>query len=226
MQAGPGTRAVVAFGDSITDGWVGSSATETVLDVGVADTNARYPDALQRRLDRARIPIAVVNAGAGGNQILTGGAPTGPSGVNRFAADVVDTAGVTGVIIFEGINDLGLAQAPASAVTDGLAKLVAQAKAAHLKVWLATITPASDSVVDGVATAPNSERDRQLVNKWIRTNADVDGFFDFDAAVREPANHAVLSKQYASPDRLHLNPKGYEKLADTVDLKALAAAKC
>ena len=226
VQVGPGTSAIVTFGDSITDGWVGASATQTVLDVNVADKNVRYPDDLQRRLDRAHLPIAIVNAGVGGNQILSGGAPTGPSGVDRFAADVVDITGVRGVIIFEGINDLGLSQAPASAVIGGLEKLVAQAEAAHLKVWLATITPASDSSVDGVVSAPNSERDRQVVNDWIRSNNEVDGFFDFDAAVRDPANPAVLSTQYGSPDRLHLNPTGYEKLAATVDLKAIAAAQC
>ncbi len=227
VQPKHGTRAVVAFGDSLTDGWVGASATETKLDTTVNDKNVRYPDYLQHRLDSAHIPMSVVNAGIGGNMVLSGAAgPTGPSALDRFATDVPTVAGAKGVIIFEGINDLGLSQAPAASLIDGLQHLVDQAKAAKLKVWLATITPASDSKVDGVATAPNSERDRQAVNEWIRTKANVDGVIDFDKAVRDPANPAVLSTHYGSPDRLHLDPAGYEKLAATVDIKNIATATC
>ncbi len=226
VQAGPDARAVVAFGDSITDGWVGASATETKLDLTVADQNLRYPDDLQRRLAEAGTPISVVNAGISGNMIVAGVGPMGPSGLERFASDVSAVAGARGVIIFEGINDLGLSQTPAADVINGLDQLTTQARAAGLEVWLATITPASDSMVDGVASAPNSDRDRQVINEWIRTQADVDGVFDFDEAVRDPANPAILAAQYASPDRLHLSPAGYEKLAATVDLDAIAQATC
>jgi lysophospholipase L1-like esterase len=226
VQRDARTRSIVAFGDSITDGWVSAATDPSRLDVTVADKNARYPDYLQRRFDDAGVPVSVLNAGIGGNQILGGGAPTGPSALERFDADAIDVPGVRGVIIFEGIKDLGLAQAPASEIIEGLEKLIDQAKAKDLKVWLATITAASNSPLHGVDVAPNSDRDRQAINDWIRTEADVDGYFDFDEAVHDPANPAILSTQFASPDGLHLNPAGYEKIAAAVDVQAVADATC
>ena len=59
MMAPDGTRAVVAFGDSITDG------TASTL-----NGDDRWPDVLSRRLHAAYGErFAVVNAGIGGNQV-------------------------------------------------------------------------------------------------------------------------------------------------------------
>ncbi len=70
--------------------------------------------------------MAVVNAGIGGNQVL--GPPEygldkpfagGPSAQARLDRDVLALSGVTDVIVFEGINDLGAANASADAVVAG-----------------------------------------------------------------------------------------------------------
>src|SRR5262249_44827647 len=52
--------AIVAFGDSITDG---SRSTP--------DTNNRWPDHLARRLQAQGIKMGVLNAGIGGNRLLS-----------------------------------------------------------------------------------------------------------------------------------------------------------
>ena len=228
MQAGPDARAVVAFGDSITDGSVGASATETTkLDLTVADQNLRYPDDLQRRLAEAGTPISVVNAGISGNMIVAGVGPMGPSGLERFASDVSAVAGARGVIIFEGINDLGLSQTPAADVINGLDQLTTQARAAGLEVWLATITPASDSMVDGVASAPNSDRDRQVINEWIRTQADVRWCLRLRPGRRDPANPAILAAQYAVARPPPPQPLlGTRSSPPPIDLDAIAQATC
>lgn len=116
--SGP-VRAVVAFGDSITDGFVGSTPLSVPADRTVADTDDRYPDRLQNILDRAGIPISVVNAGIGSNRLLSSGEPLmlGPAGLERFDHDALDQAGVAGVLLQEGINDLGSA-APARRRSD------------------------------------------------------------------------------------------------------------
>ena len=156
VEAGPSTRAIVAFGDSITDGWVASTALSG-LDTSVSNTNSRYPDFLQHRIDDRGLPLSVINAGLGSNQVLGSIFPiAGPSGVSRFAADVPYFASARGVIVFEGINDLGLSHASAGAIIDGLSQIVAQARAANLEVWLATITPASNAVIHGRLLAPDS----------------------------------------------------------------------
>src|SRR5206468_6268853 len=93
--------AIVAFGDSITDGALSTK-----------DTNARWPDVLARRLqaDKKTSGYGVLSEGIGGNRILHD--VTGPSALARFDRDVISQAGVKYVIVLEGINDIGHAADP------------------------------------------------------------------------------------------------------------------
>ncbi|MEU4312851.1 GDSL-type esterase/lipase family protein [Nocardia sp. NPDC024068] len=225
VLAPAGTHTVVAFGDSITDGFVGSTPVGVPVDRAVADTDSRYPDFLQRRLDAAGIPVSVVNAGIGSNRVVTGGEPLlfGPSAVARFERDALHQAGVSGVLVQEGINDLGLPPpATAAQVIAGYEQLIDAARRAGKKIWLGTLLPASDAVVDGVLLTPDSEKHRQEINTWIRTQRHADGIVDFDAALRDPGNHSVLRSDLSSPDRLHPNPAGYRAMADAVELSTIA----
>ncbi|GAA3383633.1 GDSL-type esterase/lipase family protein [Cryptosporangium minutisporangium] len=228
VEAPTSTHAVVAFGDSITDGFVGGSPLSIPADKSVADTDQRYPDFLQRRLLDAGAPISIVNAGIGSNMLLTDGTPLmlGPSGVKRFGQDALAHPGVTGVLLLEGINDLGLTRSSAVSLIAGLTTLVDQAHAAGVKVWLGTILPASNALIDGTLLAPDSERNRQQVNTWIRQQDLADGVVDFDLALRDPSNPSVLRAEYASVDNLHPSPAGYRAMAQTVDLNLLASPGC
>jgi hypothetical protein len=85
------TGAIVTIGDSITDG------TASTI-----DSNNRWPDHLARRLAKAGMRMAVLNAGFGGNRVLRD--VNGPSALARFDRDVIAQPGVTHVIILEGIN--------------------------------------------------------------------------------------------------------------------------
>ena len=93
--------AIVALGDSITDG------TASTI-----DTNNRWPDHFSRRLAAAGLNMAVLNAGIGGNRVLNEG--NGPSALARFDRDVIAQPGVTRVIVLVGINDIGQARQNAS----------------------------------------------------------------------------------------------------------------
>ena len=133
VSAAPGTMAVVAFGDSITDG-----ARSTT------DMNSRWPDYLARRLAARSGPrVAVLNAGISGNQVLGDGA--GVSALARFDRDVLMQTGVTHVVIMEGINDIGIARSsPTPTAADLIAghrQLIERARARGLKVYGATLTP-------------------------------------------------------------------------------------
>ncbi len=221
VAAPTGTHAIVAFGDSITDGFVAATALSQPVSLAVADRNGRYPDDLQRRLDAAGLPLSVVNAGIGSNRLLTDGEPLflGPSGLQRLQTDALDQSGVTGVLLLEGINDLGLPpDATADQLIAGYQRAIALVHAAGEKIWLGTIPPASNAIFDGTLLAPRSETYREQVNTWIRGRTGADGVVDFDAALRDPANPTVLDPAYAGPDNLHPNLLGYQIMADAVNL--------
>ncbi|MCU1642916.1 MAG: putative lipolytic protein family [Nocardia sp.] len=225
VEASSQTQAVVAFGDSITDGLVAATAASLPASSDVADKNGRYPDDLQRRLINAQIPVSVVNAGISSNRLLTDGSGQflGPKGLDRLKADALDQAGVTGVLLLEGINDLGIP--PTTSTGDqliaGYEQAITAIHNAGKKIWLGTLMPASNALFDGTLFAPKSETYRQQVNTWIRTKAKVDGVVDFDAAMRDPSNPAVLKPDYAGPDNLHPNLVGYQAMADAINLNML-----
>lgn len=80
---------IVAFGDSITDGYLST-----------VDTNRRWPDRLAERLEASKARgAAVVNAGIGGNRVLNGGSLPifGIAALARFDRDVLAVPGVTHV---------------------------------------------------------------------------------------------------------------------------------
>jgi len=207
VLANTSSKAVVTLGDSITDGR-GSTT----------DGNDRWPDNLGRRLN-THAPtsgIAVVNMGIGGNAIFGG---LGPAAVNRFDRDVLNQSGPRWLIVFEGVNDIGGAtDAGSPTLATNLINAYTQfANKAHtrgLRAYGATITPFGGNSYYTVA----HDAARQTVNTWFRTNAVYDAVIDFDAMVRDPVTLTNLATAYDSGDHLHLNPAGYQKMADGIDL--------
>jgi lysophospholipase L1-like esterase len=223
VEAPGKTGAVVTFGDSLTDGYQATrSGTEQLSTI---DTNGRYPDDLARRLIAAKIPLSVLNAGIGGNQLLRSGLPTyGPSGLSRFALDALARAGVTDVIVLEGINDIAVG-AKASQLIAAYEQLISSAHAAGVAIQLGTLTPTggTPSVAYADAAAIST---RAQVNQWIRTQHYSDGIVDFDAAVRDPHDPGMLNPAYNGGDDLHLDLAGYRALADAVNLASLQRPNC
>jgi lysophospholipase L1-like esterase len=209
--------AIVTYGDSITDG---TRSTP--------DTNGRWPDQLARRLLQkpGNAKLAVVNAAIAGNRLLSEGAQTaGINALARMDRDVLAEAGVTHVIVMEGINDIGGArQNPTPGAADIIAaqeQLIARAHAKGLKIFGATLTP-----FDGAAYfTPEGEAKRQAVNTWIRTSKAYDGVIDFDAVVRDPANPSKILPAYDSSDHLHPNDAGYLAMGNSIDLGLFATAR-
>jgi len=126
----------------------------------------------------------------------------------------------------EGINDLGIPPATTTGaeLITGFRKLIAMAHAAHVKVWLGTILPASNALFDGTVLAPHSESYREQVNRWIRHQHRADGVIDFAAALHDPSHPTQLNPRYSGPDHLHPNLTGYRVMARTVRLRLLRTA--
>jgi lysophospholipase L1-like esterase len=206
------SRAVVAFGDSITDG-----VRSTV------NANTRWPDVLARRLIEAGNPVAVLNQGISGNRVLSDG--SGVSALARFERDALGQPGVTHVVILEGINDIGwtsTAVEPSSAVRTtgeiiaGYKQMIERAHLRGIKVIGSPLTPFESA--RGFFTV-EKEAKRLAVNDWIRNSGAFDGLIDFDRAVADPAHPAAIAPAYDSGDHLHPNDAGYKAMGDAVDLK-------
>ena len=216
VLAAANDAAVVAFGDSITDG-----ALSTF------DTNSRWPDVLAGRLhgDKKTEGLAVLNEGIGGNRVLHDG--TGPSALARFDRDVLTQAGVKYLIIMESINDIGATANPKNphdpvTTADLIAGLQQMAERAHIhgiKVFGATLTP----YVGAGYQSPAGEAIRTAVNDWIRSSQSLDGVIDFDMATRDPSNPSVFAKFADSGDHLHPNDAGYKAMGEAIDLKLFTA---
>jgi lysophospholipase L1-like esterase len=215
--------AIMAFGDSITDG------TASTM-----NGDDRWPDVLSRRLKAIyRNKVAVVNGGIGGNQIA--GPPDygpdkpfagGPAAGQRLDRDVLTLSGITGLIWLEGINDFSKnGNAPVepviSAMKDGVARL--RAKWPHIRIIGATVTSAlgSSSAAHGF---PEQDAKRKALNDFIRSSGTFDGVVDFDKAALDPQSGGLKpefvpeSTTGGPGDKLHPNRTGYLAMGESIEL--------
>jgi lysophospholipase L1-like esterase len=221
-QAPAPARAVVAIGDSITDG---HGAT--------TDGNDRWPDALAARLRaNGMAEVGVVNTGISGGRLLRDG--LGPNLVSRFERDVLGRAGTSHAVVMIGVNDLGVQHKNREDSPAARAALLQELQAAHRQlvqaahargicVIGATITPYAGS--GWYQPGPDNEQDRLAYNKWIRESGVFDGVADFDAALRDPARPSLILKAYDSGDGLHPSPAGFKAMAAAVPLNELKTCR-
>jgi len=213
---------IVAFGDSITDGY---GAT--------VDSDRRWPDRLAERLKKELgAGYAVVNAGISGNRLLHDQPPAmfGPNALARFDRDVLSVPAVTHVIILEGINDIGqptsMQLTEQSVTVEQLqaawTQLIERAHGRGVKVIGATLLPYEGTTFPGYWTA-EGEAKRRTFNGWIRDNKDLDGLIDFDRAMQDPAKTSCLKADLDCGDHLHPNDAGYKVMADAIDLNLFLA---
>jgi lysophospholipase L1-like esterase len=223
MRMPESSFAIVAFGDSITDG------TASTM-----NGDDRWPDVLSRRLRALHgNRIAVVNAGIGGNQIAgpSDYGPSkpfagGPAAVQRLDRDVLALSGVSALIWLEGINDFSKnGNASVETVTEALKSGVAHLRARQpaLRIYGATVLTAlgSTSPAHGF---PEQDDKRKRLNDFIRSSGLFDGVIDFDKAVIDPrtgglkAEFVPNSTVGGDGDKLHPNRAGYLAMAQAIDL--------
>lgn len=208
--------AIVAIGNSITDGAVSTP-----------DTNRQWPSRLAVRLaeNEETRNVGVVNAGISGNRVLSDAA--GVSVLARLERDALSYPGVEWIVLMEGINDIGaLARGPTNPVVTAdrliwaYQQVIDRAHAQGVQVAGATLTP-----YEGAGYfSEEGEAIRARVNEWIRTSGAFDAVIDFDAATRDPANPRRFLPAYDPGDHLHPNDAGYQEMADVVDLSIFEGA--
>jgi len=220
VMAPAGARAIVALGDSITDGHASTT-----------NGNDRWPDDLARRLLR-RMPqrhLSVLNQGIGGNRLLLDG--LGPNALARFNRDVLAQPGVRYLIVLEGINDIGMFgrsgphsrpehEALVHGIIGALQQIVMRARQHGIIVYGGTIMPFAGSTF--YQPGPLTEADLHAVNRWIRAPGHFDGVIDFARVMRDPKHTDHLLPAYDSGDHLHPSPAGYRAMAKAIPLSLFA----
>jgi lysophospholipase L1-like esterase len=211
VSAPPAAAAIIALGDSITDG---TGATH--------GADRTWPDNLAKRLNAAGVRnVSIINMGIGGNRLLH--AAIGPSALARINRDVFAVPGARYLIVLEGINDIaGWPGHPEEDVTAAdieaaLRETIHRAHLRGLRVLGGTITPTLGCPDCG---GPAGEMTRQAVNTWIRESGSFDGVCDFDRAIRDPLEPRRLRPEFDSGDHLHPSDAGYHAMAEVIDLSA------
>jgi lysophospholipase L1-like esterase len=210
---------IAVLGDSISDG-IGSTAS----------ANHRWPDYLADRLSAsARGKWGIANLGISGNRILSDG--MGDSALARLDRDILALPGIKYMIVFEGVNDLGIGFGPSrngpipmnalpspkldlEQMLAGYRQIVERAHARGIKVIGATIAPYKGATY----WSQEGEAVRQGINAEIRSGKLFDGMVDFDKAFADPANPQEMRPGYHMGDHLHGTDAGYEAIAKSIDL--------
>jgi lysophospholipase L1-like esterase len=217
------TSAVVAFGDSISDG------TASTM-----NGDDRWPDVLSRRLHAVyRDRIAVVNAGIGGNQVAGPAEygpgkpfPGGPAARQRIDRDVLGLSGVKTVIWLEGINDFSRnGNAPLETVQAAIKETVAHIRKLRPDVRIigATVPSAFGSSSPAHGFVEQDEK-RKALNTFIRSSGLFDGVIDFDAVTLDSQSGGLKaefipeSTTGGAGDKLHPNRTGYLAMGTAIDL--------
>jgi lysophospholipase L1-like esterase len=218
-----GAATVVAFGDSITDGYFST-----------INGSDRWPDDLQRRLGDDHGRISMVNQGIAGNMItrvgrIPGGCTPcdGPPALDRLDRDVLSQPGLRAVILLEGINDIGGGNATPAQVIEGMKEIIRRVHARGIRIIGATLTPSAGTEFDLYGT-PETDARRRAVNDFIRNGGMFDGVADFAAVTEDPLNPGHLlpaddtNSSVGGPgDHLHPNRAGFLAMARAVDVTQL-----
>jgi len=208
-------RAIVCYGDSITA--------------------QDWPDCLAMRCFREGYgKTAVIRRATSGSRILRQYdcltyESYGLSGRNRFAHEV-PTDGADAVIIQQGINDIihpvgeqvnvfrPMSDLPTvEQLIEGLKTYIAQARSFGYRVYVGTLLPMGGWRTD----APFRQEMRHAYNHFIRTTDLIDGYIDFDLALRDPERPDHFLPEYDSGDHLHPSKAGYERMAMEIPAELL-----
>ena len=183
-----------ALGNSITDG----RGTTTNL-------QNRWTDVCAEALEGE---VSILNLGIGGNCVLRGG--LSEPALKRFNRDIMGQRGLTGIVIFEGINDIGGSRSVEKTekeLIEAYELFIGKAREKGLKVVGATITPIGNSMYWSFY----HEALRQTINEWIRTSGKFDAVIDFDQVLSDPNKPTWMRADYQF-DWLHPNAVGYKAM--------------
>jgi len=164
---GPRTNAIVALGDSITEGYVGG-------DVGTyVSRNDDYRNAWPT-VAQGLTGLPIVNAAVSGQGVF--------DAASHLDAEVFTLQGITDCVVLVGTNDLG--GNTSDQINAGLEALFVKLRP-FCGIWVATLLPKENTANGVYATVVQR---RIAVNDWIRHQAVVKGVIDFEPIVALPGD--------------------------------------
>ena len=247
---GPYQGTVALFGSSSIDGHgsnYGSSNAYPIPNSPIPGQDDQRPsDWFSRQLQAAGYNMGVLNAGTIGDpagedsRTVSGGAE---AGIDRLQHDVLQQANVKAVVIYLGGVDLRFDCTTATNVETSLTNMVSQAKAAGVRVILATLPPAEYCTTSPPNLLPSAaspwqgdlyvgpenpgSTQRRALNDWIRTAGSqlpgVVGVADFDKALLYPAHPDFMMPNLTSSDNFHPNGEGYRLQSAAIPISAVLA---
>ena len=229
----PARGTIVAFGDSITDGY------------GYLNNGFSWVNAMQARINQLPVSqrMSVVNEGIAGNTMTVFPPHTsyeensgGLAGVARFQNDALDLAGVKAVVLLLGTNDIwfgagGVTKKPippygtAPSIEAGMQQVIAMAHARGVKIYGITLLPRSTSTLadhdEPENWTPGEQAILSAVNTWmVSANSGFDGVFNLSVMMSDVYGGACQPilpyAGYFNPDHLHPNVAGETVLADAI----------
>jgi lysophospholipase L1-like esterase len=221
VKSGSTKGSIVLFGDSITDGRCSTRDAALVVQPNLYQ---RWGDVLAHRLAAGpkKEWKAVANEGIAGNRVLNRG--NGPSALERVDRDVLDRAGATHVVFFEGTNDI-TGGFTAAQIQAGTQTIIDKVHAAGMKIIGVTVIPRGRPAPETGWTS-SMETQRLLLNDWMRHTANFDGIIDFDALMAggpfvplTGGGFAPQIPQEWNCDSTHPNAAGYRAMGEYIDLK-------
>lgn len=242
VEGSPAQGTVVAFGDSITDGF------------GYLNQGFSWVNAMQSRI--AKLPpseqVAVVNSGIAGDTLTvfpphdsyaqeSGGLP----GVTRLNMDALSLPGVKSIVLLLGTNDIwfgagGVTGHPippygtAPSIEAGMRQVANAAHAHHVKIFGVTLLPRSTSTAADHDLpedwTPAEQATLSAVNTWmLSASTPFDKVINLNAVMGDVYNgdcHPTTPfAPYFNPDHLHPNVAGETIIADAISTTLFGIAQ-